>query len=129
MIQFVKNKESGSSNEIYSTEEVRTNKVWIDGKPIYRKVFEFTNLNANNTNFPHNIQNLDQIINAKGAFQRADGSKEILQRVDASHEWQVYIGDISNENILISIGTSYKNDFKIVRLHLILEYTKKEVNL
>ena len=24
--------------EVYSTEEVKTNKVWIDGKPIYRKV-------------------------------------------------------------------------------------------
>jgi len=25
-------------NETYSTNEVKTNKVWIDGKPIYRKV-------------------------------------------------------------------------------------------
>lgn len=24
--------------EIYSTEEIKTNKVWIDGKPIYRKI-------------------------------------------------------------------------------------------
>lgn len=26
--------------DIYSTEEVKTNKVWIDGKPIYRKVIK-----------------------------------------------------------------------------------------
>ena len=25
--------------EVYSTSEVKTNKVWIDGKPIYRKTF------------------------------------------------------------------------------------------
>lgn len=31
--------ESGNGiKDIYSTDEVKTNKVWIDGKPIYRKV-------------------------------------------------------------------------------------------
>ena len=29
--------------EVYSTTEVKTNKVWIDGKPIYRKCFSFLN--------------------------------------------------------------------------------------
>lgn len=28
-----------TESEYYSTEEVKTNKVWIDGKPIYRKVY------------------------------------------------------------------------------------------
>ena len=28
--------------DVYSTDEVKTNKVWIDGKPIYRRVVEFT---------------------------------------------------------------------------------------
>lgn len=31
--------EGGSYIDTYSTSEVKTNKVWIDGKPIYRKVF------------------------------------------------------------------------------------------
>ena len=31
--------ESGTP-EYYSTEEVKTNKVWIDGKPIYRNVYD-----------------------------------------------------------------------------------------
>lgn len=29
-----------NDTEIYSTSEVKTNKVWIDGKPIYRTVFK-----------------------------------------------------------------------------------------
>jgi len=33
-----------AENEVYSTSEVKTNKVWIDGKPIYRKVINFGNL-------------------------------------------------------------------------------------
>lgn len=28
-------------NDIYSTQETKTDKVWIDGKPIYRKVLSF----------------------------------------------------------------------------------------
>ena len=31
--------DDGGSVEAYSTNEVKTNKVWIDGKPIYRRVF------------------------------------------------------------------------------------------
>lgn len=33
-------------SQIYSLNEVKTNKVWIDGKPIYRKVFSQTNKNS-----------------------------------------------------------------------------------
>ena len=36
-------KEVVSEGEQYSTTEVKTNKTWIDGKPIYRKVLPFTN--------------------------------------------------------------------------------------
>lgn len=37
--------DSDSTPEYYSTTETKTNKVWIDGKPIYRRVF--TGLNVN----------------------------------------------------------------------------------
>ena len=33
----------------YSTSEVKTNKVWIDGKPIYRKTFYDSNNGISNT--------------------------------------------------------------------------------
>lgn len=39
----------GSGGEIvdnYSTVETKTNKVWIDGKPIYRKVFDGLSINV-----------------------------------------------------------------------------------
>ena len=29
--------------EIYSTTEIRTNEIWKDGKPIYRKTYVFSN--------------------------------------------------------------------------------------
>ena len=34
--------------DVYSTEEVKTNKVWVDGKPIYRKVFLGTSIGTIN---------------------------------------------------------------------------------
>ena len=34
------------NGEIYSTTEVKTNKVWIDGKPIYRRIYQKTSTAA-----------------------------------------------------------------------------------
>lgn len=31
--------------DVYSTDEIKTNKIWIDGKPIYRKVYEGMSVN------------------------------------------------------------------------------------
>ena len=48
-----------SLDNIYSTSEVKTKDVWIDGKPIYRKVvyFDSSTMNAN-ISFAHGISNL-----------------------------------------------------------------------
>lgn len=32
--------------QIYSTDEIKTNNVWIDGKAIYRKVLNITTFNS-----------------------------------------------------------------------------------
>lgn len=58
--------------EIYSTNEVKTNKVWIDGKPIYRKVIDIGNLpNSTSKTINHNISNLDNFIDIRGTAIRA----------------------------------------------------------
>lgn len=58
-----------SSNyfDVYSTEEVRTNKIWKDGKPIYRKVISTTLTLANVTTVtgvtvPHGILNVGDLV-------------------------------------------------------------------
>lgn len=46
-------------SDVYSTSEVKTNKVWINGKPIYRKVIQ-TNVDNNiNATIPYYISNVD----------------------------------------------------------------------
>lgn len=55
--------------DIYSTTETKTNKVWIDGKPIYRKVIDFGNLPNNGAKIiKHGIEGIDEfvVINAIG---------------------------------------------------------------
>ena len=44
--------------DVYSTKEVKTNKVWIDGKPIYRTVLSGMIFDGNKN---HNIKNIDNI--------------------------------------------------------------------
>lgn len=60
------------TKDIYSLNEVKTNKVWIDGKPIYRKIFEGTaNIQQSGSSQP--ITNLpsdsETIINLYGYFK------------------------------------------------------------
>ena len=54
----------------YSTDEIKTNKVWIDGKPIYRKVIEFnmgtTTQGRSSTKVIDNIPNISAIVGMNG---------------------------------------------------------------
>lgn len=54
----------------YSTKEVKTGEKWIDGKPIYKKVFIFNNreLSINNP-INHGISNLSVVVSLQGIFK------------------------------------------------------------
>lgn len=56
----------------YQTSEFKTNKTWIDGKPIYRKVIETTQLVTNDTTIAHNISNVDRIWIDKAFMTNTD---------------------------------------------------------
>ena len=45
--------------DVYSTSGVKTNKIWIDGKPIYKKVLDITSGMSASFSVPHNIKNID----------------------------------------------------------------------
>lgn len=55
------------AEDVYSTSETKTNKVWTDGKPIYRKVISFTTPSTNNSDFTiGSLSNVDEVISLKG---------------------------------------------------------------
>lgn len=55
-------------NNVYSTDETVVGK-WIDGKPIYRKVFEIGSLpNDTTISIPHGIKNLDTFTDKRASW-------------------------------------------------------------
>lgn len=58
-----------NSINTYSTDEIRIG-TWIDGKPIYRKMYEFSNISPNDTKYTElDIDNLYRIVNWGGSVE------------------------------------------------------------
>ena len=103
--------------------------IWINGKYIYRRCFEFK-FNEN-TKYSHDL-NFDEIIDFKGSIDYLNSSGKRVQSYP--------LGKIDNENALFQIYITIDDNFiHIARgtmntspggfyMRLILEYTKKESN-
>lgn len=107
--------------DIYSTTETKTNKVWVDGKPIYRKVFSnYFNDVYNNWYSIGNITNLKTVIKVEGMIkQKNDGNFINFPRCSTfdNTSSDLYInGNTGAVNIRIGKATG--------ELYLIVEYTK-----
>lgn len=71
-----------NENNSYSTEEHPTGAKWIDGKPIYRRVFEYGNRSCNkndgiiiDSNFPISPQN---VVDLKCMVYPTDGTQAVM---------------------------------------------------
>lgn len=120
---------SGSSGEVYSTEEVRIG-TWIDGKPLYRRV-----LVANNVNAPNPTGNLLDFSMVSGdAFNNVVGTVVNLHCMyDMSDDIAFAFPDITSLESSIRLG--FVRSIGCVRviapssingktMRFILEYTK-----
>ncbi|MCQ2576536.1 MAG: hypothetical protein MJ162_07310 [Treponema sp.] len=70
IVNFLDDDGSGGSVDKYSTDEVRTNKVWVDGKPIYRKVVTSSSFTHALTVSIPNIKEIVNIIHRRGYDSR-----------------------------------------------------------
>lgn len=106
--------------EVYSTNEVKTNKVWSDGKPIYRKTFMFGAMpNASTKTINTNISNLNRTVKLYGmAFRSSDNRAMTIPDSSPGNEISCNIGG-SDINITTTSDRSSFNDS-----HIIIEYTK-----
>ena len=57
-----------TSINTYSTSETNTGKKWKDGKDIYRKIIELSNIPASTTEYSYNVENIDKIVNAQASW-------------------------------------------------------------
>ena len=108
----------------YSTEE-KVVSTWIDGKPIYRKVFYFGSLPTNSVSgtlsIAHNIENINFITSLSGiAYNSSTGGFKPIPNVDP---WTLGKGIYLEANATkVAIKTdSVQNDFVA---YIIFEYTK-----
>lgn len=107
--------------ELYSTEEVKTNKVWIDGKPIYRKVIVLTlPATATDTKFGYFTADFETIVNIEGIAETVDQYFPMDNTYHNAWTWSVYIIRASKE-IRGLVGTNIATN----KAYLIVEYTKK----
>ena len=78
--------EETTDPESYSTDEVKTNKTWINGKPIYRKVVEFGNFpSGGSKTVATGITDLARIISLEYTwYDSSDGAYFTDARVDSA---------------------------------------------
>ena len=126
---IIKAKMSGTinKNNTYSTSESKTGEIWIDGKPIYRKVFvgNWTSNTSGWTNLVKgNISNCDTVISIKGLIKNPRNGDNIPI---PSYENTNYFANImynqSDDYIICFLNGWTYNEFKMTYI-IVLEYTK-----
>lgn len=105
------------ASEIYSTSEVKTANIWIDGKPIYRKVVYIGQLGNNNT------------VSAASGLEPTDISITNIYgfAVTSTGAYQAGLNDFNSRIILVAngdINVTTKDNYTGFYGTVILEYTK-----
>lgn len=103
----------------YSTQEIKTGEYWIDGKPIYKKVFNFTVSDTDENLIPHNIQNVSNIWlgNKSHILSETNHIPVNYYRDSGIFVWTL----VNDTNIRIKIGV---NGWTNKPICITLEYTK-----
>lgn len=112
-----------NSKDTYSTTEVKTNKVWIDGKPIYRKVIQVNARATAGTNVPTGLLSGSEIINmwVRSQWDTNEGWNNDYVVNDTQFVSQMAaVYTISNDGTILISNSSNGRYVKEV----ILEYTK-----
>ena len=104
----------------YSTSEVATHKVWVDGKVIYRKVIDTGTLpNTGTSSIAHGITTIDHLISI-GGYAEGSGLKRLQLPHAGNGDGAVDVA-VDNTNVII-VTASNQNAYTASRV--IIEYTK-----
>lgn len=117
------------TKELFSTDEVKTNKVWVDGKPIYRKIYISSDFNFNDDTklgtSKTAINNIDDLVSISGGVKNEQYFIPLNVGIwsgDDTSTWK-FSGIITSAGTInIDLGEqvySSKDNLKVV-----VEYTK-----
>lgn len=115
--------------EIYSSDEIKTNKIWVDNKPIYRKIytssdFDFVDSAQQGTS-KTNIPNIEDLVNISGRCKETTYFVPLnigKWRGDTLGNWSFSALVRPNGQIILDMGSSVysaKGNIKVC-----VEYTK-----
>ena len=117
--------EAGGTEEVidtYSTEETVTNKVWIDGKPIYRKVINATqSLTSGSNAVAHGISNFGVATEVK-LLIFFNGMTYVNSSYESATNW-LSLNRVTSDSVYIFVGSGWGSSFT-QGFAVILEYTK-----
>ena len=111
--------------DVYSTNETKTNKVWTDGKPIYRKVLKQTLSNSSEQSYNLNITNLNALVYFDGCITNSTyGIRKLNATYYSSlnYAYQTFIN--TSNKVVIQAGSSAQGILNGSTLYLFLYYTK-----
>ena len=108
--------------DTYSTSEVLTDKVWIDNKPIYRKVLEVGGITGTNVKAISCPTNISYMITMYGMLIDSSGEEYPLQ-YNNIYNLGEDIGAFYYKN-RNRIDLKTYADYNIVNGYIIIEYTK-----
>lgn len=113
--------------DIYSTSETKTNKIWIDGKPIYRKIIitdstVLSTLHGKNQEIPHNISNLSEVTFYTGRFTKGSTPQYWVFGDKSQTSPYTNIRYVDSTNIVIDMPSG--DTWDTSTLYVTLEYTK-----
>lgn len=117
---------------VYSTNEIETNKIWINGKPIYRKTFQFgpSAFTTQRQDIAHNIANIDMVVHNE-CFMYRNNENSITYRQFPSIYYgnlQGWAGQVFATPTLIKfeLGTNLLAEMQLTNsiTSITLEYTK-----
>lgn len=105
--------------DIYSTTETKTNKVWIDGRPIYRKVITG---NLSQAQWNHGIT-FDTIVSIEGVFINANG---VTFNIPSTRpDYPNYQVGVFVDNTFINLERAIGSQGADMIFYVVLEYVKQ----
>jgi len=107
----------------YSLDEQVVGK-WIDNKPIYQKTVSCGTLATGISNLPHNIANIDTVIDFVGEAKRSDGYRFVFPILHSDETWNCYIHGVNATDIVFIIGTKATGTYALTDTYVTIRYTK-----
>lgn len=119
-IQKIKN------GEIISTNEVKTNEIWFNGKPIYKKMIYIQSLpNATATTYQHGISNVDKIwcdmSNSFLDWNNASGSAPFSYIGGTSFNSMIEIRAFTSSSFILDTHSTNRSSLSA---YITIKYTK-----